>query len=614
MSNVASFVGNDTLFFMTLQFSQNFSDSIFKANLSSLQNETIPACSVYDKESLSYQFCQGCEVSTYNDKNVTFACYDESMLCVTSSSYLSQISSNQITGMNVNSVTSETHELQQLLALGISDGIEDFSDNDSVLEIEENGKPNNINTRHLDTDDDNQSDVPNLNGFTSTKTVQTSLFGAVINTLTLTLNHNLLYFSSDQTKSAGALVTAVVLCLVVFSVYFIRWDRIDHDYIIYIKKDKMAMQLKEQWENRGSLLINQEDGSEMLTPRSSLERMSSMVPRIRNSKTKQVKSIIDIAMKSDFIFEVKSSFKLLKHALLYKHDYLCPWHGASLRKRRIIRFVRMFYALSVTVFVDTLFFNIFYPDNGYCDQISTKSSCISADKHATDSPTCIWKETKGSDGQYVYACQLNLPSLTFLFTVVLAFITICISLPLILSTDIILDEIATKRPNLEHIHLSTSFWFGSSTKVTTVKFPNNSNVEPSPSAIDDYHILPHYESNLFSASISLRPSATSYNFPVIDGLSDRFNEDSIKDFRKCAKLAYIDIQSVEEETATLLAQVLMYLKSACYILLSERDDKIRAEVRSTSEAIYRLLGIYLGMFHVVVSSSIYFTCTVYHMF
>jgi hypothetical protein len=135
--------------------------------------------------------------------------------------------------------------------------------------------------------------------------------------------------------------------------------------------------------------------------------------------------------------------------------------GHSLRRRRALRWLHIFYVVMLALFIDTLFFQIFYPDNGFCENYNDTVSCESLTNSVTGSSVCTWKpESNLVNGG---KCTLAPPPTSFIFSVILALVTVIIILPIKLLADIIIDEYATKRADFSRFGISSDLIFGSAT-------------------------------------------------------------------------------------------------------------------------------------------------------
>ena len=148
-------------------------------------------------------------------------------------------------------------------------------------------------------------------------------------------------------------------------------------------------------------------------------------------------------------------------ALMKKHDFIAPFYGYSLRMRRTLRWIRLFFLIFLALFFDTLIFQTFFPDDGTCESYTSETVCLAAFNSATSTNKCDWTEdsTITAGG----SCSLRDPPSSLVFTIILAFITVLLMLPVKVLFDFVLDEYACKRPNIASIGLLTNEYFGSAT-------------------------------------------------------------------------------------------------------------------------------------------------------
>ena len=98
------------------------------------------------------------------------------------------------------------------------------------------------------------------------------------------------------------------------------------------------------------------------------------------------------------------------------HSYSCMLSYPSLRQTRMLRWVSICFSLLTTLFVDALFFGLFYPDDGSCETHFTSSSCSQKTGPITGTSICRWV----SDYDYIEGgfCHLEPPSNKFNFIMV----------------------------------------------------------------------------------------------------------------------------------------------------------------------------------------------------
>ena len=73
-----------------------------------------------------------------------------------------------------------------------------------------------------------------------------------------------------------------------------------------------------------------------------------------------------------------------------KHDYWSPFYGTSMANSRVMRWLTVVRGVLIGLFLDTLFFGIFYPADGTCNSLVMKPMCLIPFNKITSRPTCIW--------------------------------------------------------------------------------------------------------------------------------------------------------------------------------------------------------------------------------
>ena len=182
-------LANDTAatpaYFLTFLFNQQqrFDLSIRSELLgaedptSIVSNATFPDCTQFSIES-GYSPCQGCVVSSYNNINVTYSCFDVAQLC-----------------------------------------------------------PGVGSNRRLQGDDDGDDF---LSGDTSAaSSVQ---YAALINTLDSVLSTNPFSLDLQQNSSVVIFLSVLVGIILIGFVYFRRWDVYDHHVMLYAKKERQGFE------------------------------------------------------------------------------------------------------------------------------------------------------------------------------------------------------------------------------------------------------------------------------------------------------------------------------------------------------------------------------------
>ena len=185
-------------------------------------------------------------------------------------------------------------------------------------------------------------------------------------------------------------------------------------------------------------------------------------------------SNISYSQKSTSFWLSMSAFWKTYWKTVWNHHLLTRMLGeASLSHTRLIRWVHLVMMILLMLFVDTLFFGIFFPDEGFCESQQTKADCLSSVSSVTNDYLCVWEESVswGSLNTYNYAptqtaqasvsCSIASPPNTLSFIFILAVCTIIVALPLTVFYEYILMEICSKRPDLSLYGFYTARYFGS---------------------------------------------------------------------------------------------------------------------------------------------------------
>jgi hypothetical protein len=280
-------------------------------------------------------------------------------------------------------------------------------------------------------------------------------------------------------------------------------------------------------------------------------------------------------------------FQLFLRAVRQRHDYFSPFFGYSLRRRRFIRWILLTYFVFIAIFIDTLFYQIFYPDDGFCSSHNSHDDCVASMNKATSQRTCQWTvDSSYATGGY---CDLRSPPQTVQFIVVLALVVIVIGLPLRIFAEIIVEEFCIRRPDLEIFGLDTNSWLGSSTAVTKKKYLHEEHdiyTYTEASAVD-YNTAASLEKRRSSRATSF---ANKYEGMGLQATASTKN----RQLRNQTKKIYADYLAPEEEALILLDAVKEFLSSAYpHGYLPWRDPRRSSAASNyhTMRAIREKLGI-----------------------
>lgn len=395
----------DPLFHISLQFSQpqNFNFSLDLSTITETTNFTLPECSLYDSSLGAYVPCSGCNVSSFTNHNVTYGCYDQSLLC---------------------ELASGSRRLSQYARELVGD---DYA-------------------------------APTTSG-------KTNLFGALLSAFTSTFSNNPFALSLSQAIPIIALMGSLTFITVFGSIFFLRWDRRDHDTIIYIKKNSNVVKLQQK---RMELFTNKltDNATPSLSRKASIKRMPSLIEAVKvtydeKSVSTDASKLLDDVVFPLHLIHIASPVHMFLRAVFSQHAYIAPFYSSSLRKRRVLRWLNALYTVLSNMFVDTLFFQVFFSGTAVCTVQETRATCLTPVNQATGSPLCQWMPN--ADNPRVGSCILADPPSDYVFYIILAMLTLLIALPLQILMETVLLEAVIEHPDMTIKNESDTYWFGSST-------------------------------------------------------------------------------------------------------------------------------------------------------
>jgi len=466
-------MGGPPKFFISVQFAAKRNFNFTALNMNNRRaNVTLPACTFHN--GVAYQPCTDCNVSSYTDYNVTFACYDLAMLCPPGSSL----------------------HTRRLLERG------EMADQARAAEA---GFLNDLSTgRALQTYDDDVSKNPQGQGLTAAAFA--ALLAAILAEIAAVISSN--PFANFNPAQNVAILTfeASLIFTILAGVYiFLKWDTWDHNFHLYLKEEKksyvrrlLSEDIAKGGDGRSFLLEAKKiELEKAFTLRNVIQEISDMFkppvksipkntadsvlmnefnsPTVTTEKDEiveepdPVKTVITrhemSALLSDFFDMVTPPDTLLRgdggmfrtwgNAMLLNHSYSAMFTGVSLLNTRTCRWLTLCRGVLINIFVDTLFFMLLQPGPSTCANPTTKEICLAPKNPISSStPMCMWnKQTKTCSDRPI-------PS-TPIFTYGIPLMVILFSVPVDIIVGLVQDEIASKRPDMEAVGLSTDAWIGS---------------------------------------------------------------------------------------------------------------------------------------------------------
>jgi hypothetical protein len=406
-----------TIPFATAQTFTNY--SILELFLNPNLTNSIPNCQYYDDG--EYMTCTNCKIDTYNSLTVTYACYDITEICDVISSFSTLVKSNIETSSSL--PNTQVNEDRYLLSLS-------------------------------GDDDGAQLQTPNAN----IKQVS-AILSLAIEGITLILSANPFSIDINEAKPVIAFISCLMLIFVVGCIGFNRWDQTDYWSIRYHAYTQKSTSQKSSKSSKTFILKPMENMMNSIRTRKRLLRHI-------NYQQQQEKVALLLQHFRDILSDAlplgarqwrKKGMALVWKAILKHHPMTSIFYGASLTNRRFVRFIKAFSDIGYLLFVDTLFFGIFYADQGTCEAYDTESACLHPMNAATGSQLCSWggttapilSSTSSHTILQVGKCSLVPPPNNLTFTMLLTALTIIVGLPLQIFLDFILVEICAKEANWE---------------------------------------------------------------------------------------------------------------------------------------------------------------------
>jgi len=118
----------------------------------------------------------------------------------------------------------------------------------------------------------------------------------------------------------------------------------------------------------------------------------------------------------------------------------------------------------LAVFVVTLFFAVFFPDDGTCDAFVAGELCEQAVNKATGSPLCLWTQDPSlANGG---SCALSQPPSSMTFNLIVVTVLVVVSFPLDFLFDVLFNTYAINRPDLSQLgFFNPEVWLGRSSNI-----------------------------------------------------------------------------------------------------------------------------------------------------
>ena len=408
-------------------------------------NYTLPVCTKYDNA--AYGPCQGCDISSYTNYNVTYSCYDITQICPSGVVRRRLKGGDEDMNGNLEEEEEEEEEKQgegegeEVGERRVQNDDDDDDEDIAVVRGRERGRER-VYSRNLEMADDDDS------GATSSSPATYGMLSqAVVAQLASVLSSN--PFATDLSQSSTVLVFVGCLTgfIAIVLVFLLRKDRSEkmekkylrsetnlkarklleqdikhgrkgdrgvlyHGYLSQFKREvqkdssfltwiartarsgylhafkrtvvgksahKQAvfpsvLDTEQDKEEKGDGDDDTEDDGEYYT-----DMMGNEIHDMQhnNSHYNTRKPYLSEAVFTEFmhklfpghaIFSKKTSALFI---IAVNHDYLKMFGGSTLTHSRTVRFIELVSVILVSLFVDTVFFGVFYSTTS-CNQYDTK--------------------------------------------------------------------------------------------------------------------------------------------------------------------------------------------------------------------------------------------------
>eukprot|EP01041_Mallomonas_annulata_P002535 gene2535-4943_t len=408
-----------------------------------------------------------CSLKSYTSTNATFECYDISNLCPQSNNMFALPKNMNNKKINNNNNHNEYNNNQRRL-----DNINQITASgtgDLITRLVEYGGSVVQNTLQKKlTGQDFLNNIPvlifvsMLIFFMSTSFIYFSIWDRKDRNIVVYVKNNGFYFATHKRKDYRHADTERQ-----FSLSNLMRQSVDRTKSEVTLQQQLEQELEQEQKERQRQKQKQSSSSIIaITSFSSSEWDLTGMEMENNEKTLQnnvirgmVKKFMQEIEPSKY-FKWKSGWYRLVYALLARHKWTSMFAFKSLRVPRAIRFLQLCTDILSILFVNTIFYQIFYPDS--------EDNCPSADLTSTyqcerntsvisGDSLCTWDYNT----QY---CSLRPPPTSFTYYSLAIFIVICFGIPIIIIFRLLLNQICAKRPRLEDIGLYTRRWLGSSSE------------------------------------------------------------------------------------------------------------------------------------------------------
>lgn len=263
-----------------------------------------------------------------------------------------------------------------------------------------------------------------------------AIFEALLAELSSVLSLNPLTIDLAKSKTVLIVVGSLFLVMVSVGVLLLRWDNFDHHRSMYLLKKKKTAKQKEE--------------------------IKGIFFGVKGEHGEAVAEYLDRCIHPDLL-RTQSLWRCFLAAVWLNHEFLNVFSESSMAVSRFSRWILLCIKFMMGIFFDTLFFAVFFPDNGTCEAFLQENLCLYPVNSATGELLCQWSP----DSSLVTggSCALAPPPSSTVFSLIIIVACVTVSFPLDFLFDIIYGSCAIFRPDLKDLGiLNPDIWLGRSTQ------------------------------------------------------------------------------------------------------------------------------------------------------
>lgn len=160
----------------------------------------------------------------------------------------------------------------------------------------------------------------------------------------------------------------------------------------------------------------------------------------KKSRTVSVRDVLSAAGKSFY------------EAMVTNNDYVSLFNSSNFYYYRLVKWMQIMIQVITILFINTLFFYIFYPDRGQCQDYRSEGDCLYHKNLITQEYLCQWSSS-GNLVQQDVSCELRPPELNLPFIMLLSTVTILVAMPVVLGWNMLLINLCASVPPVWYTYL-----------------------------------------------------------------------------------------------------------------------------------------------------------------